>query len=480
MHNAVLEQTSYPFVMVITALQNIVGDENVSVRKVDKLAYGCDYYWVPRVWVDRGHMPTTPDVVVHVETKEQISSVLRLANQYGIPVIPWGGGSGSQGGALPIQGGIVLDLKKMNRVLEINPEAMMYTAECGIIHQILEWELNKHGYSTMHLPASSSCATLGGYLAHRGSGVVSSKYGKIEDLIVSMEVVLPDGTVINTLPVPRHASGPDLNQVFIGSEGTLGVITKATLKMFPLPERRVFRAFMFKDLHSAIAAGREVMTTGLTPSVLRLYDPTETRERIKRVLGIDRTGAYMVYGFDGPAELVDVQERIARKIFASLATEDLGPEVGERWWQKRFDFYYPPYCLDFPKAFGTMDTVATYDKIEGVYSAMRSAVEKNFPNAIFIAHFSHWYHWGCMMYDRFIIDDVPEDPVEAIELYNKVWDVGIKAALASGGVLNEHHGIGLKLGQYMQYQYGEAFRVIQGIKKLLDPKHIMNPGKMGL
>jgi alkyldihydroxyacetonephosphate synthase len=231
-------QVDYPSVMLASELASIVGKDNVSTRGTDKLAYSCDYYWVPRLWIDRGRISSTPDVVVHAENKEQISLVFQLANQHRIPVIPWGGGSGSQGGALPIRGGIILDLKKMNRILEINPQSMTYTAECGIIQQALEWELNKHGYSTMHLPASASCATLGGYLAHRGSGVASSKYGKIEDLVVSIEVVLPDGTVIETPLVPRHAAGPDLNQLFVGSEGTLGIITRATLKMFDIPEKR--------------------------------------------------------------------------------------------------------------------------------------------------------------------------------------------------------------------------------------------------
>lgn len=473
-------QMTYPLIMIISELQSLVGKENVSLTEADRFAYSCDYYWVPRVWIDRGRMPNLPDVIVHVENSKQVSRVLKIANQYRIPVVPWGGGSGSQGGALPIRGGIVLDLKKMNKIVEINSESMTYTVECGIIHQVLEWELNKHGYSTMHLPASSNCATLGGYLAHRGSGVASSKYGKIEDLIVCMEVVLPDGTIINTPPVPRHAAGPDLNQVFIGSEGTLGIITKATLKMFPSPEKRVFRAFMFKDLGSAIEAGRIVMTNGLTPSILRLYDPVETKERLQRILGIEKQGAYMVYGFDGPSQLVDVQESITREVFSGLANEDLGPELGELWWDRRFHFYFPPYCLDLPKAFGTMDTVATYDKIIHVYSAMKEAVETDFPNAVFIAHFSHWYHWGCMMYDRFILDDVPDDPLEAITLYNSIWDVGIKAALEAGAVLNDHHGIGLKLGQYMKDQYKDAFRVITALKDSLDPNHIMNPGKMGL
>lgn len=453
----ILSQEGYPSVMLTSGLASIVGDENISVRETDKVAYSCDNYWVPRLWIDRGCRSATPDVIVHVENKEQLSSVLQLANQHKVPVIPWGGGSGSQGGALPIHGGIILDLKKMNRLVEINPQSMTYTAECGIIQQTLEWELNKHGYSTMHLPASAFCATLGGYLAHRGSGVASSKYGKIEDLIVSMEVVLPDGTIIQTPLVPRHAAGPDLNQLFIGSEGTLGIITTATMKMFDIPEKRVFRAFLFDDMSKALEAGRILMTNGATPSVLRLYDPVETRERIKAVLDIDRTGAYVVYGYDGPAEITDVHEKTARKVFAAFGAEDLGPELGERWWERRFDFYFPPKCLDLPLAFGTMDTVATYDKIEGLYWGMKNAVENTFPQATFIAHFSHWYHWGCTMYCRFIIREVPEDPVEAVKLYNNVWDVGIKAALKNGGVLNDHHGIGFKLGHYMRHQYGDAF-----------------------
>ena len=473
-------QADYPSVMLTSELASIVGEGNVSTKETDKLAYSCDYYWVPRLWIDRGLPCTTPDVVVHAENKEQISLVLQLANQHRIPIIPWGGGSGSQGGALPIRGGIILDLKKMNRILEINPRSMTYTAECGIIQQALEWELNKHGYSTMHLPASASCATLGGYLAHRGSGVASSKYGKIEDLVVSIEVVLPNGTVIETPLVPRHAAGPDLNQLFVGSEGTLGIITRATLKMFEIPEKRLFRAFLFDDMSNAIKGGRTLMTNGATPSILRLYDPVETRERIKTVLDIDTRGAYMVYGFDGPAEIVDVQEGTARRLFLGLGAQDLGPELGERWWERRFDFYFPPKCLDLPLAFGTMDTIATYDKILGLYWGMKNAIESNFPEATFIAHFSHWYHWGCMMYDRFILERVPDDPVEAVRLYNSVWDVGIKAAVKNGGGLNDHHGIGLKLGQYMKHQYGEAFRVIQDIKNVLDPNHIMNPGKMGL
>ena len=233
-------QVDYPSVMLVSELESIVGEQNVSVREADRLAYSCDYYWVPRLWIDRGRICTTPDVIVHVENKEEISLVLRLANQHRIPVVPWGGGSGSQGGALPIRGGIILDLKKMSKILEINPESMTYTTECGIIQQVLEWELNKHGYSTMHLPASAPCATLGGYLAHRGSGVASSKYGKIEDLVVSIEVVLPDGTVMETPLVPRHAAGPDLINCLSAQKGPWELL-QDNAEDVKIPEKRLFQ-----------------------------------------------------------------------------------------------------------------------------------------------------------------------------------------------------------------------------------------------
>ncbi len=467
--------------MILSELEDAVGEKNCSTREADKYVHAVDFYWVPRLWVDRGKMPAMPDYIVYPENTEQVSKVLRIANYYKIPVTTWGGGSGSQGGALPVCGGIVLDTKKMNKVLELNKAAYTVTAETGIIHQHLEWEINKQGFSTMHLPASIGCATLGGFLAHRGTGVLSTKYGKIEDLIVNMEVVLPNGDVMNTLNVPRNAAGPDLNQIFVGSEGSFGVMTKATLKVFDHPEVRKYRAFMFRNMHDALEAGRKIMTKRLQPSVIRMYDEAETVHQIERVLGITKPGAYLVFGFDGYKEMVDIQEKIATEICMETAYEDLGPIFGESWWKNKYKFFFPPYIMDLPEAFGTMDTVATYDKVEQIYWAMKEAAE-SFEGCKFIAHFSHWYEWGTMMYDRFILhpDHVPQDPDEAIRLYQKIWTKCLRAALDNGGVLNEHHGVGLKLGYMMKEQYGSAFQVLQGIKKALDPNGIMNPGKLGL
>ena len=161
--------------------------------------------------------------------------------------------------------------------------------------------------------------------------------------------------------------------------------------------------------------------------------------------------------------------------------KDLGSKGGDLWWENKYKFFYPPYMFHMPQAFGTLDTVATFANIENVYWAMKKVVNENFPQARFIGHFSHWYEWGCMLYARFIFEgeNVPADPAEAAQLYNRVWDMAIRAAIANGGVINEHHGVGLKLGRLMKELYGPAMPVLEGIKKQLDPNNIMNPGKLG-
>ncbi len=472
-------QDNYLYDMIRTELTDIVGDDYVSTRYADKLGHSIDYYWIPEMWHDRGMETPKADFIVYPGSSAEVSRVLKLANQYSIPVIPWGGGSGSQGGALPVYGGIVMDMKRMSNLIRIDEKALTVTCQTGMNMRHLEWTVNKAGYSTMHLPASIACATVGGFLAHRGTGVLSTKYGKIEDMVMSLEVVTPTGEIIRTLPVPRHASGPDLTMLFLGSEGTLGVITEVTLKIHPVPESRKFRAFLFRDLHSAMSAGADLMRSRLKPCAVRLYDEEETRHHVKRVLGIDRNGAYLVFGFDGYEKIVDYEMETAMAIMKKYDAEDLGSKGGELWWENKYKFFYPPYMFHLPQAFGTLDTVATFSDIENVYAAMKKVVNENFPEARFIGHFSHWYEWGCMLYARFIFPEAPADPHKAAELYNKVWDMAIRAAIANGGVINEHHGVGLKLGRLMKELYGPAMPVLEGIKKQLDPNNIMNPGKMG-
>jgi alkyldihydroxyacetonephosphate synthase len=467
--------------MIRSELEAVVGVDYVSMEEADRLIYSCDWFWANQLWLDRGHALPTPDYIVHPGTAQEIAAVLKIANTYRIPVIPWGGGSGTQGGATPIYGGIILDLKRLDRLIEVNETAMTVTAQAGINGTHLEWLLNERGLTLPHYPASANCATLGGYLAARGSGTISTKYGKAEDLAMSLEIVLPEGDVIRTPSVPSHGAGPDFLRLFLGAEGTLGVITEATMRIDYLPQVRLLRALLFDDLATAIEAGRRLMVHRLQPFVIRLYDPPSTASLVRETLGLELDGAYMVIGFDGDAELAALQEEKALALLASLSPIDLGREPGERWWEHRYDFYYPPRSLALPWMYGTTETVSTFDRVERLWRAQKSAVEAEYAahGVRFIAHFSHWWSWGASMYSRFIIEAPPPEAEEAIRLHNRVWNTAMNAALENGGMINEHHGVGLKLSRFMSRQYGAAWPFVQKLKHTIDPHGIMNPGKVG-
>jgi alkyldihydroxyacetonephosphate synthase len=467
--------------MIHSELEEIVGSEFVSVKEADKLVYSVDWFWLPQMWLDRGQKLQTPDFIVHPGTVEEISEILKIANSYKIPVIPWGGGSGSQGGVVPVYGGIILDVKRLNKIIDIDEKSLTVTAQAGINGTQLEWAVNEKSLTLPHYPASANCATLGGYLAPRGSGTISTKYGKAEDLVLGMQVVLPTGEVIRTPKIPQHAAGPDFYHLFLGSEGTLGVITEATMQLDYLPEVRLFRAVLFDDLSKALEAGRRLMVQRLEPTVIRLYDKKSTLSQVKKVLGYEFDGAYMVIGFDGDKDIAALQEKKAMAICKSLGAKDLGREPGESWWQHRYDFYYPPKGLHFPWMYGTTETVATFSDIEKIYYAQKEAVETTYKDwdVDYIGHFSHWFHWGTMIYSRFIIKEPPQDATEALQLHNRVWNTAMTAVLENGGMVNEHHGVGLKLSRFMRRQYGEAWGMLENIKDALDPNGIMNPGKVG-
>ena len=476
-----MEFKSFMVNMIRSELEDAVGVENVSDTHAEKLIHGVDYFWLSRMWADKGLTPPAADFIVRPGSTEEVSKVLKIANYYKLPVTTWGGGSGSQGGALPMAGGILLDIKRMNKLIDLNIEAGYVTCETGMIFDTLEQICNEKGYSVMHLPSCLTCCTVGGALAHNGIGILSTKYGKMDDMCLSLEVVLPNGDIINTLPVPKHSSGPNLVPIFVGSEGTLGVMTKARFKIVKQPQTRIHHAFLFSDIHVGYQACREIVQA-VKPSIVRLFDEAETVSIIKKIIGFEKKGSFLNLTLEGYEKIVAAELEIVMDIAKKYGAEDLGTEYGEKWFENRITFFYPGHIMNNPQMFGTLDTVATHDNIEKIYRAMKSTVEENFKQygVRFISHSSHWYDWGAMNYSRFIIDNPPADPEEALRVHNQVWNSGVRAALANGGVLNDHHGVGLKLSRLVREQYGPAIQVLEALKKQLDPNGIMNPYKMGL
>ncbi len=441
--------------------------------------YTADQYWKALAARAAGTPLGRPDVVVKPSSEDEVAAVLRVANTLGVPVVPWGGGSGTQGGCIPVAGGIVLDLTAMDRLIEIDARSMTVTAEAGLNGRRLENELNSRGLMMPHYPASSEWATVGGYVAARGSGVLSTRYGKIEDLVLALRVVTPTGEIVDTLPLPRHSVGPDFTQLYIGSEGTLGVITRVKLQLVPLPATRAFELISFPTVEAGIEAVRAALVGGLRPSVVRLYDRLATELTLSPVVGQALPGASAVLCFEGDASVAEAERSSMLALARRHDGQALGGRLGETWWERRYDFYKPPHHPELPAVWGTIDVVATYSRLLEAYARLQGAVAVPYAERglTLRTHLSHWYPWGAMLYARFTLPDGGDD---GIALHDRIWASGIQAALAAGAVINDHHGVGLKLAPYMRAQHGPGLDVLRRIKEALDPNRVMNPGKLDL
>jgi alkyldihydroxyacetonephosphate synthase len=286
---------------------------------------------------------------------------------------------------------------------------------------------------------------------------------------------------MKTLPVPSHASGSDLLQTFVGSEGTLGVITQAAMRLDPLPETRQFLSFSFADIFAGIEAGRRIMINRLRPAVIRLYDEGDSK-KLAEWVGTPFIGTLMIVMVDGAKELTDYEARAITRLCEQAGGTSLGPSAGQTWWDGKYEPYKKGKLPQPPLVYGTTDTVARFRDIPAIYRARKQAVEETFKSygARYTCHLSHFYEWGTMLYDRFYIEQAPDDPAEALALHDRIWDVCTEVGLAHGGVVNEHHGVGLKLGRFMHTQYGpDGWALMQALKDAWDPDGIMNPGKLG-
>lgn len=478
------KKISYLNQLFLYELSDIVGKDHVYTDDMEMKSQSLDVWWITRYGMFNDVELPEPLAIVFPESTEQVAAIVKLCNLHQVPVIPRGGGAGDSGGTLALTGGIVLDLKRMDRVLALNERSLTVRVQPGILQKHLEEHLNRHGYTMNHFPASYHTSAVGGFISTNGTGVLSSKYGKLTDMVRQLEVVLPNGKIFRSLPVSHHSTGPDFTKLFIGAEGTLGIVTEALIKIHPLPEKRSFISFLLPNLKEGIEAGRKIMVSGLQPCIMRFYDEKDTEHILRKQYNMEGEGCFFMVGFDGLGSVVDAQTNEAYKIFKDAGGVDLGDKQAWAWWNDRLKSYYPP--LDYvcePWMTAVTDTVAPYEDIENVYYAMKSAVENGFQKygAVFHAHFSHWYDWGTSFYPTFLVKDVPEDREEALRVYHDILTACVRASIDNGGVVNEHHGIGVRNGRFIQEIYGEeSYGMIRSVKQALDPNHILNPGKLGL
>ena len=528
---------------LVVDLARIVGAPHVSNRDADRLAYSRDAWARDLMRLRGGEVPAAPECVVWPGTADEVADVLALAERQGVPVVPYGAGASAVGGARPTEGGIVVDLKRMRAIRSLDEMNLVTEVEVGVIGMRLEQQLNAQGYTLGHFPPSIGNSTLGGWLATRSAGQMSTRYGKIEDMTLGLEVATA-GRVRRTTSKPRPADGIDVNALVMGSEGTLGAITAAQLRIRPLAASQSFVGIRFSSLAAGIETLRQIMQAGLRPAVLRLYDGLDTlvglvpgsgdlrdearaldpltdraqtvlddltrrlpgwtasgrfaqrvrsgllKSTVKAIMGapmmLNRAldalpdDCLMILGFEGQPALVTAELSEARALALGQGGTDLGAEPGEQWYKNR---YKAPFRQSKVYASGlfidTFEAMATWDRLMPMYRAVRRAITAE---AVAVAHFTHAYSTGCAVSFTFAATGSdPKDPRIGIERYDRIVEQALRAVHESGGSVAHHLGVGTARSAAMAREHGPGgLRVLGALKRGFDPGGVLNPGKLGL
>ncbi len=429
--------------------------------------------WWPQamIWALDGQVAAKAAAVVQPTNADQVAAILAVCNETGIPVTAAAGRSGVCGASVPVHGGVVLDLCGLTGIVDVDHTSLVLDVLPGTFGDHLEHTLRAdHGLTLGHWPQSVALSTVGGWLACRSAGQLSGRYGKIEDMVLGLDVALADGRRISTGGAPRAAVGPDLNQIFVGSEGTLGIITGARLRLHPAPSHERRAAFGFSSFDAGIDAMRRIIQRGVHPAVLRLYDAAEADRTYKTG---DR--ALLLVLDEGDATVVDTTMGLVAEGCQEAHTEDVAHVA--HWLERRNDVAALEALISRGYVVDTMEVVGRWRDLAAIYTATIAALAGVEGTISASAHQSHSYQDGGCLYFTFAAKVEPDD---RDRYYRAVWDAGTEAVLASGGALSHHHGVGLNRSRFVEQALGPAFAVLAATKAALDPRGILNPGKLGL
>ena len=425
----------------------------------------------------RGDDLPEPAAVISPATTGEVATVLAWASQTSTAVIPRGAGSGVCGGAQAQTQAVVLDLSRMDRIGEVDAISHTVEVQAGVRGDRLEQELVKLGLTTGHYPQSVAISTVGGWIAASSAGQASTGFGAIEDILLGLTAVLPDGEILRLRPVPRSAAGPDLRRLLVGSEGTLAVVTEATLACRARPKTWEWLAFSYPDFTTMAAALKDVKRAETGAAVLRGYDETDAQ------LGFGAlnhtTGCVALAGFPAGPPGLDARKQAATAILQTTGAE-LGSRYGEHWWQHRNDAVRTFAQIMGPeRTFGTgvivdtMEVAGLWSAVPRLYQSIRAALSAH-AQAV-ACHLSHLYASGSSLYFTFLIGAA--DDHEAETTYRAAWAAAAKSCTEAGGTITHHHGVGRLKAPFLTQDLGETgTALLNTIRAALDPAGTMNPG----
>ncbi|MEE2949365.1 MAG: FAD-binding oxidoreductase [Chloroflexota bacterium] len=458
---------------LISSLSNTVGTENTLTDPYDLDRYSGDALSPSRAFSAENSFERLADVVVRPASTTEVSTVLKLANEFQTPVIPYGGGTGVMGGTVPTAGGIILDLQRMNKIISINPTDMTAEVEAGVVLEDFENILFDLGLMPGHDPYSVPIATVAGTISTNGVGYRAGAHGTMGDQVVALEAVLPSGQIMKTRAVPNQSSGPSLKHLFIGSEGVFGIITKACVRVFRLPESQVFQSVAFDTFQQGFNAATEIFALGVRPT---LVDLTE-----------EDTGIIFHMLFEGFQEGVAANEKRALRVCSQLGGRMLGPGPTTTYWETRRQSAesYKVSALGKPRSvrWSRWRSRRGFDylhlglPISQVLEYRRRCDNMMAKAGLRVTEYAIWSRPE--LFSMLIVPKSGTAANSRKRLEETVQQM-LELAQDMGGVMEYCHGVGVKLNHLLAREMGVGQEVVQAIKQALDPNNIMNPGKLGL
>ena len=447
-----------------------------------------------------GQIGAYPDAVAYPLSDEDVRILIGYAKQNGARLIPYGGGSSVLGHINPLAADsptLTLDLTRMNRLLTLDPLSNLATFEAGVRGPDLEAQLAARGYTLGHFPQSFEFSTLGGWIATRSTGQQSYHYGRIEPMFLGGHLETPRGA-LEVPVVPASAAGPDLRHLILGSEGRMGVITRATLRVRPLPRREHFSAVFFPSWQAGADAVRQMAQERLGLSMLRLSDPQETQTtlalsgRVKlaqlanrglTLIGKGPDPCLLVFGVTGDPTAARLAAGRAAAVARAHGGLPMDVVIGEMWRKSRFLTPYLRNTLwERGYALDTLETALPWDKVLGcnaeIVAAIRAALDEFGERILVFSHLSHVYNEGASMYVTYLWRRSP-DPAETEARWRKIKTTASQIIVRWGGTISHQHGVGIDHAPYLEAEKGAlGIEAIRAALRVFDPDEMMNPGKL--
>ena len=480
------------------ALVAVVGQENVDGSREARIRRSAGRSYPDLIRLRSGDAAIAPDAVVAPADHAEVAAVLEACADGQVAVVPFGGGTSVVGGVEPVHDGfgavIALDLRRLGSVA-VDRHSLTATLGAGLTGPRAEAMLQARGLTLGHFPQSFEFATIGGYVATRSAGQASTGYGRIDELVVGVRAATPAGD-IETRAVPATAAGPSLRELIVGSEGVLGVITEATLRVRPLPEVRRYEGWSFRSFAQGAEAFRAMEQRHAAPDVARLSDEEETRmamalassgsaaERVGkaylRLRGHER-GCIAIVGWEGEADDVERRRSLTRAVLREQGGVALGSRPGQSWLRSRYEGpYQRDALLDHDVMVETLETSASWTNLLMLWGrvgdALRMALGERGTPPLVGCHISHVYPTGASLYFTFL---ARRQSGQEIDQWRAAKTAASDAILAAGGTISHHHAVGRDHAPWMTDEVGElGVAVLRAAKERLDPTGIMNPGKL--